>query len=168
MPSQHSYSPATPLLSINAIVKGWHPSHRAAYSSELPLARCGGHRLPGRSFPPVLDSAPLPTGHRRSPRVFGRNGNAVFRESTHSPVLEMRGFRVTLGIAVPRVSPQSLNRSWKNMRVSGTKNVYRFKYFHSCKNLPELKRAGYVNWYHLKQPPTSTQSKAPLLGLSAS
>lgn len=118
-----SYSPILhwlPLLSINAIVKSWHPSHQAAYSSELLLVRrCGGHRLPGGNFPPVLDSAPSPTGHRRSPRVFGRNGNAVLRDSTHSPVLEIRGFRVTLGTAVTRVSPQSLNRSWKNTRVGG-------------------------------------------------
>lgn len=114
------YSPVMPLLSINAIVKSWHPSHRAAYSSELPLARrCGGHRLPGRSFPPALDSAPSPTGHRRSPRVFGRNGNAVLHDSTHSPVLEIRVFRVMLSIAVTRVSPRSLNRSWKNVRVGG-------------------------------------------------
>ena len=118
--STHSPLQSHYALVAAAVVKSWHPSHRAAYSSELPLARrCGGHRLPGGSSPPALDSAPSPTGHRRSPRVFGRNGNAVLRDSTHSPVLEIRRFRVTLGIAVTRVSPESLNGSWKNMRVGG-------------------------------------------------
>lgn len=31
-----------------------------------------------------------------------------------------------------------------------TKNVYRSKCFHSCKNFPELRRADDINWYHLE------------------
>jgi len=138
----------------NAITKNWDPRHRAAYSSVLLAGSTVPTSCPGKSLLSTLDSVHLPTQHRCASRVFGHHSSAVLCNSTHSPALEIRCFLAMLGMAVKKSfipeSEQEVEEYEGGWQGVCTKNVYRSKYFHSCKNLPELEWADDINWYHLK------------------